>query len=157
MLTRYDPAGGYGHPDHVQVHRVGARAAELAGTPVRAGGDRRPDLLRRARAAGVAGCTGSGRSSTAAAFERAYTPRGELTHRVDVRALRRAQAGGDGGARQPGHRGPGDRTLAALLRLPRPAVPAGAGAGVVHRARAGAAGGRLLDDVFATLRERPDL
>ena len=34
MLTSYDPAGGYGHPDHVQVHRVGARAAALAGTPV---------------------------------------------------------------------------------------------------------------------------
>jgi LmbE family N-acetylglucosaminyl deacetylase len=23
----------YGHPDHIQVHRVGARAADLAGTP----------------------------------------------------------------------------------------------------------------------------
>jgi len=30
----YDDHGGYGHPDHVQVHRVGLRAAELAGTPV---------------------------------------------------------------------------------------------------------------------------
>ncbi|MFI5101158.1 MAG: PIG-L deacetylase family protein, partial [Actinomycetes bacterium] len=30
-VTIYDPAGGYGHPDHVQVHRVGTRAAELAG------------------------------------------------------------------------------------------------------------------------------
>ena len=33
MLTVYDDHGGYGHPDHVQVHRVGVRAAELAGTP----------------------------------------------------------------------------------------------------------------------------
>jgi LmbE family N-acetylglucosaminyl deacetylase len=33
VLTIYDDHGGYGHPDHVQVHRVGARAAELAGTP----------------------------------------------------------------------------------------------------------------------------
>src|SRR5581483_4909219 len=31
-LTIYDERGGYGHPDHVQVHRVGVRAAELAGT-----------------------------------------------------------------------------------------------------------------------------
>ena len=23
VLTSYDPNGGYGHPDHVQVHRVG--------------------------------------------------------------------------------------------------------------------------------------
>lgn len=33
VLVTYDEHGGYGHPDHVQVHRVGIRAAELAGTP----------------------------------------------------------------------------------------------------------------------------
>lgn len=32
VLTCYDEHGGYGHPDHIQVHRVGLRAAELAGT-----------------------------------------------------------------------------------------------------------------------------
>ena len=32
-LTVYDDNGSYGHPDHIQVHRVGTRAAELAGTP----------------------------------------------------------------------------------------------------------------------------
>ena len=32
-LTIYDWHGGYGHPDHIQVHRVGNRAAELAATP----------------------------------------------------------------------------------------------------------------------------
>ena len=31
VLTIYDDHGGYGHPDHIQVHRVGMRAAELAG------------------------------------------------------------------------------------------------------------------------------
>jgi LmbE family N-acetylglucosaminyl deacetylase len=34
VLVIYDEHGGYGHPDHVQVHRVGMRAAELAATPV---------------------------------------------------------------------------------------------------------------------------
>ncbi|MGH3763191.1 PIG-L family deacetylase [Actinophytocola sp.] len=33
VLTVYDDHGNYGHPDHIQVHRVGMRAAELAGTP----------------------------------------------------------------------------------------------------------------------------
>jgi LmbE family N-acetylglucosaminyl deacetylase len=33
VLTIYDRNGNYGHPDHIQVHRVGGRAAELAGTP----------------------------------------------------------------------------------------------------------------------------
>ena len=31
LLTVYDSNGNYGHPDHIQVHRVGVRAAELAG------------------------------------------------------------------------------------------------------------------------------
>jgi LmbE family N-acetylglucosaminyl deacetylase len=31
VITTYDDNGGYGHPDHIQVHRVGARAAELVG------------------------------------------------------------------------------------------------------------------------------
>ncbi len=34
LLSIYDPAGGYGHPDHVQVHRVGKRAAQIAGTQI---------------------------------------------------------------------------------------------------------------------------
>jgi LmbE family N-acetylglucosaminyl deacetylase len=34
VLVVYDEHGGYGHPDHVQVHRVGMAAAERAGTPV---------------------------------------------------------------------------------------------------------------------------
>ena len=32
VLATYDENGGYGHPDHIQAHRVGLRAAELAGT-----------------------------------------------------------------------------------------------------------------------------
>jgi LmbE family N-acetylglucosaminyl deacetylase len=30
VLVVYDDNGNYGHPDHIQVHRVGVRAAELA-------------------------------------------------------------------------------------------------------------------------------
>src|SRR5438477_3205694 len=33
VLTIYDDHGVYGHPDHIQVHRVGVQAAQLAGTP----------------------------------------------------------------------------------------------------------------------------
>jgi LmbE family N-acetylglucosaminyl deacetylase len=31
VLTVYDDHGTYGHPDHIQVHRVGVRAAEMVG------------------------------------------------------------------------------------------------------------------------------
>jgi LmbE family N-acetylglucosaminyl deacetylase len=33
VVVIYDENGTYGHPDHIQVHRVGKRAAELAATP----------------------------------------------------------------------------------------------------------------------------
>ncbi|MEJ6577559.1 MAG: N-acetyl-1-D-myo-inositol-2-amino-2-deoxy-alpha-D-glucopyranoside deacetylase [Actinomycetota bacterium] len=33
VLVTYDEFGGYGHPDHIQAHRVAMRAAELASNP----------------------------------------------------------------------------------------------------------------------------
>ncbi|WP_405777559.1 N-acetyl-1-D-myo-inositol-2-amino-2-deoxy-alpha-D-glucopyranoside deacetylase [Streptomyces sp. NBC_00859] len=33
VLVTYDTNGGYGHPDHIQAHRVAMRAAELASEP----------------------------------------------------------------------------------------------------------------------------
>lgn len=33
VLVTYDPDGGYGHPDHIQAHRVAMRAARLAADP----------------------------------------------------------------------------------------------------------------------------
>ncbi|WP_103514180.1 N-acetyl-1-D-myo-inositol-2-amino-2-deoxy-alpha-D-glucopyranoside deacetylase [Streptomyces sp. SM10] len=33
VLITYDPDGGYGHPDHIQAHRVAMRAADLAADP----------------------------------------------------------------------------------------------------------------------------
>lgn len=33
VLVTYDPDGGYGHPDHIQAHRVAMRAADLAADP----------------------------------------------------------------------------------------------------------------------------
>ncbi|MBY8865022.1 N-acetyl-1-D-myo-inositol-2-amino-2-deoxy-alpha-D-glucopyranoside deacetylase [Streptomyces sennicomposti] len=39
VLVTYDDHGGYGHPDHIQAHRVAMRAADLAADPAV-----RPDL-----------------------------------------------------------------------------------------------------------------
>ena len=33
VLVTYDDFGGYGHPDHIQAHRVATYAADLAGAP----------------------------------------------------------------------------------------------------------------------------
>jgi LmbE family N-acetylglucosaminyl deacetylase len=57
VLTVYDDNGAYGHPDHIQVHRVGVRAAELAGTPhvyeSSINRDEMKQMMEDARAAGI--------------------------------------------------------------------------------------------------------
>ena len=56
VLTTYDWHGNYGHPDHIAVHRVGHRAAELAGTPnVYEATTNRDAVLRAMDAARAAG------------------------------------------------------------------------------------------------------
>jgi LmbE family N-acetylglucosaminyl deacetylase len=51
VLTCYDDNGGYGHPDHIQVHRVAIRAAEIAGTPRVYQSTFNRDQMRRGRQA----------------------------------------------------------------------------------------------------------
>jgi LmbE family N-acetylglucosaminyl deacetylase len=107
VLLTYDRNGGYGHRDHVKVHQVGARAAVLAQTP------------RVLQATVPRDTIPPGFDPTS--FQRAFSPRSEITHRIGVRRHLRAkrasmrahasQASADGGA---------DRTLAAFLRIPRP-------------------------------------
>ncbi|EXG82592.1 PIG-L deacetylase family protein [Cryptosporangium arvum] len=117
VLTSYDVHGGYGHPDHLAVHRVGARAAELADVPVVLEATIDRDSLRLLlRALGLAR-----RWLPALPLgDAVFTPRAEITHSVDVRrylpqkraALRAHVSQGEGG------RGP--RTITTLLRLPGP-------------------------------------
>lgn len=151
VLTSYDPAGGYGHPDHQMVHRVAGRAADLAGTPVLLEATVDRDLLRRALALARRMYRFPAQFD-AARFAAGYTPRAELTHRVGVRrylaqkraalAAHASQASSDGEA----------RTLAAVLRLPAPLFALAFGREwYVERGRRPAR--RLLDDVFATVRE----
>jgi LmbE family N-acetylglucosaminyl deacetylase len=117
VLTGYDARGGYGHPDHVQVHRAARLAQDLA--------VRRPVLLEatldrtwlvrllrlvRPAARLLPGLTLPG--------DDIFSSRAELTRRVDVRdhldAKRAALAAHASQATG------GIRTVALLLRLPRP-------------------------------------
>lgn len=95
VLTTYDDNGGYGHPDHIGVHRVGRLAAELAGVPVVAQASTNQDLVRRAmeQAAefGVelpAGTDDDGRPAAERVESESFgKPESELTHKVDVTAF----------------------------------------------------------------------
>ena len=122
VLVGYDPSGGYGHPDHLQVHRVVRAAAPLC--------SREPNLfeatLPREPIAKAAHLAAKARLTPdefdPAEFDAAWTPRKQITHRVGVRryldakeqALKAhaSQAQADGVT----------RTLDVLTRLPRPAV-----------------------------------
>ncbi|MFD7733971.1 PIG-L family deacetylase [Kitasatospora phosalacinea] len=119
LLTTYDPAGGYGHPDHVQVHRVGARAAELARTPVvlQATFDR-ARLVRILRL--LAPLRRFAPAADPAVFRHAYTPPHLITHRVAVHAHLDAKRRGLAAHASQTTGGDAVRTLAFLLRLPRP-------------------------------------
>lgn len=54
IVVAYDWHGGYGHPDHIKVHAITKRAAELAGTPRRLEVTMNRDAIRRSLAEMVA-------------------------------------------------------------------------------------------------------
>jgi LmbE family N-acetylglucosaminyl deacetylase len=152
VLTSYDAHGGYGHPDHVQVHRVGLRAAELAGTPVVLEATVDRDVLRRALRL-AARLYRFPPEFDASSFDTAYTAHVELTHRVDVRRYARQKRAAMAAHASQASADSGDRTLAAFLRIPLPLYRRVFGREwFVERGRA--PGGRLLDDVFASLHGR---
>jgi LmbE family N-acetylglucosaminyl deacetylase len=149
VLTVYDPAGGYGHPDHVQVHRVGVRAAALAGTPVVLEATVDRDALRRVARL----LRPLRRRWPVPPLDHAYTPRAGLTHEVDVRPYLAAKRAAMAAHASQGRADAGVRTLAVLLRLPRPLFARVAGREwFTERGRP--PGPPLSDDVFASIRGR---
>lgn len=148
VLISYDARGGYGHPDHVQVHRVGVRAAQLAATPVVL--EATVDRVLLGRALRLMQLAGVGGRLPLPALEQAYSDRSELTHRIDVRGHLRAKRAALAAHRSQASADGADRTLALLLRLPAPAFRLALGhEWFVQRGRAGSR--RLCSDVFATL------
>jgi len=83
VLTVYDDHGGYGHPDHIQVHRVGHRAADLAGTPRVYENTMNRDRIGRMRSA-LRGADGDDEGDTDAIYDTIGTPDGEISTAVDV-------------------------------------------------------------------------
>lgn len=148
VLTSYDPAGGYGHPDHVQVHRVARLAATQAGTPVVLEATVDRALLVRV-ATLMARIPGLKRLIPADRFASAYLDRAELTHEVDVRAHLRAKKAALA-AHHSQSTGAGVRTVGLLLKLPTPLFRRVLGREWFREV--GVPGGQLSDDIFASLR-----
>jgi LmbE family N-acetylglucosaminyl deacetylase len=88
VLTIYDANGTYGHPDHIQVHRVGVRAAALAGTErvyeATANRDHMAELMSQAEKLGI---DTSEIENEEFDFDDFGTPGAQITTRVDVGAF----------------------------------------------------------------------
>lgn len=117
LLLSYQSNGGYGHRDHVQVHHVGRRAAELAATSrVLEATMPREVLLLVAQAARLLRFPAPYPRDVA---RTAYAPRSAITHRInvfrfarqkrDAFAAHRSQIDGNAAA---------TRLFAVLMRLP---------------------------------------
>ena len=92
VLTIYDDHGGYGHPDHIQVHRVGRRAAEIAGTPIVLQATMNRDrilagIAEAGAAEAVGGVDGESGAASVPDFEipdEFGEPEARITHAIDV-------------------------------------------------------------------------
>ena len=150
VLTSYDPNGGYGHPDHVQVHRVGARAGELAGTPIVLEATIDRDLMRM----GVELAQSLGfelpPNFAPDTFDTWYTPADELTHAIDVRDQLDAKRASMQAHASQATAAAGDttRSLEVFLTLPPEYFELAFGTEwFVDRSRPGA---HAIADIFAT-------
>jgi LmbE family N-acetylglucosaminyl deacetylase len=120
ILTGYDANGGYGHPDHVHVHRVARRAQAVAAS--------RPRLLEATvdrtwlvRLLKLVGPAARLLPGLTIAGDDIFTRPESVTLAVDVRPhLEAKQAALAAHASQ---RSGGIRTVAILLALPRPLAP----------------------------------
>src|SRR5215467_11891355 len=118
LLLSYDPQGGYGHRDHIQVYQVGARAAQMTGTRVLEA------TLPRELVAGL--FTLMRLLRFAVRYEPAeirgiFTPRSAITHRVGVRRYARQKQAALAAHRSfPRSGGRSARLARAMLALPVP-------------------------------------
>lgn len=85
LLIGYDPHGTYGHPDHVKVHTVGARAAELVGDLRVLWATANRTLILRAMEEGALGDDNVGEDERVDRSQFGM-PENELTHAIDVSA-----------------------------------------------------------------------
>lgn len=119
VLLSYDANGGYGHRDHVKVHEVGRRAAQLAG-PVRLLEATMPRdaLVRVARSLRVLRIPLGFDDTTLAGV---YSPRAAITHSFTVRRFaRRKQAALAAHESEVNGQGRMASVFRLLVRLPAP-------------------------------------
>lgn len=117
-LIGYDPSGGYGHPDHVHVHRVAREAARATGIQLFEATLPREPIAHVVHAAARLRLTPQGFDPHE--FDRAWTPRAQITHRVNVRGHLAAKRAAQAAHASQASSDDGVRTLQVLGKLPDP-------------------------------------
>jgi LmbE family N-acetylglucosaminyl deacetylase len=116
LLLSYQRNGGYGHRDHVQVHHVGKRAAELAETPRVLEVTMPRELLRRV--GDLCRLLRLPAPYDADTVRTAYAPRATITHRIDVRRFARQKRDAFGAHRSQIGGGLNARLFRLVMLLP---------------------------------------
>jgi LmbE family N-acetylglucosaminyl deacetylase len=117
-LVGYDQSGGYGHPDHVHVHKVARALQQLTSCALFEATLPREPIARAVKLASAMSLTPP--DFDPGTFSQSWTPKAEITHRVNVRNFtlvkkasimaHSSQSSADGTI----------RTLAVLSKLPKP-------------------------------------
>ena len=119
LLVSYDPQGGYGHRDHIKVHQVGARAAELTGVRVVEATVPRELIARWARLLVLLRLVRRHRLEEMRSYG---TPRSAITHRVNVSRYAASKRAALAAHKTPVNgRGRAARLFRLMIGLPLPA------------------------------------
>jgi LmbE family N-acetylglucosaminyl deacetylase len=124
IVVGYDPSGGYGHPDHLQVHHVVRRAVGQMKRPVtlfEATLPREP-IRDAVHAASRIRLTPSGFDPSE--FDDAWTPKANITHRINVRKFMRQKMAALSAHASQAQSDSSTRTLGVLTKLPMPLATA---------------------------------
>jgi LmbE family N-acetylglucosaminyl deacetylase len=150
VLTSYDANGGYGHPDHLAVHRAGELAAELAGTPVLLEATvPRDRLLSAARA--LNRILPSSRQIDLTPWAVAYSSSSAITHCIDVRGQATARRASMRAHASQATADSGPRTLGLFTRIPPPLFGWVFGREWYRQSGRPSSGGSRFTGVFDTL------
>lgn len=144
LLLSYDAAGGYGHRDHVKVHEVGARAAELTGVRLLEGTVPRELAVAAIAVLGALRLVVRHSARDAMSYG---TPRSAITHQVSVRRYAAAKRAALAAHTTPlGGTGRMSRLFRIAVSLPVPVFALVAGR--EWFTEPGAPRGPALDEIF---------
>lgn len=124
IVVGYDPSGGYGHPDHLQVHHVTRRAVQHMGRSVILFEATLPREPIREAVHAVARIRLTPAGFDPSEFDTAWTPRSAITHRINVRKFMRQKMAALAAHASQAQSDTSTRTLGVLTKLPMPLATA---------------------------------